>query len=209
MDSSRGVRVAVGCVLACCVAAVTPSYAQDGRRFELGGQLTTLRLSEFETTDVGVGVQAGWRLTPVVAVDGALTWFPGGDDGGFPRIERQQRMLGVVGLRAGVESGRMELFARARPGFLRFAAEDNVPCILIFPPPLSCQVLGGHTSFVTELGGGVRLALDRDRRMFLSFDIGDLLVRYGRQSMRRNDEISDDGFVSHNLVAGVGVGWRF
>lgn len=185
-----------------------PSFAQE-RRFELGGQVTTLRLSEFDTTDVGVGVQAGWRLNPLFAVDGALSWFPAGGDDAFPRIERQQRVLGVAGIRAGVQSGPLEFFARARPGFLRFGAEDDVACILIFPAPLECQVLAGHTSFVTELGGGVRVAFGPERRTFVSFDIGDLLVRYGRQALRPGGEVSDDGFVSHNLTAGVGVGWRF
>ena len=190
------------------LAAAGPAFAQE-RRVELGGQVTTLRLSEFETTDAGVGVMAGWRLNPVLAVDGALSWFPGGDDDGFPRVDRQQRVLGLAGIRAGVRSGALELYARARPGFLRFDAEDNVPCIAIFPPPLDCQVLTGHTSFVTELGGGVRIGLGAERRTFLSFDISDLLVRYGRQAIRRGERISEDGFVSQNLAAGVGIGWTF
>ena len=206
MASGRGIPAAI--VLLGVLAGVEPAFAQE-RRLELGGQVTTLRLSEFDTTDVGIGVMAGWRLSPLLAVDGALSWFPGGDDDGFPRIDRQQRVVGLAGIRAGVRSGALELFARARPGFLRFGAEDNVPCIAIFPPPLECQMLTGHTSFVTELGGGVRIGLGAERRTFVSFDIGDLLVRYGRQAIRRGGRISDDGFVSHTLTAGVGIGWTF
>ena len=209
MFRSRAFRVAVVCLTACAAAGVSPARAQDDRRLELGGQISTLRLSEFETTDVGIGVQTAWRLGPVLALDGALTWFPGGDDESSPRIDRQQRLLGLAGVRGGVRSGRMELFGRARPGFLRFVAEDNVPCILIFPAPLECQVLSGQTSFVTELGGGVRVGLGADDRMYVSFDISDLLVRYGSEALRPNGEVTEDGFVSHNLVVGIGVGLRF
>lgn len=195
--------------LALCAAAATPAIAQDDGRFELGGQVTTLRLNEFDTTDVGIGVQGGWRLGPMLAIDAALNWYPGGDDDGLPTVEGQQRVLGLAGVRAGVQSGRFELFGRARPGFLHFAGEENVPCILIFPTPLECQVLDGQTSFVTELGGGVRIGLDPDNRMQLTFDISDLLVRYGSEALRPDGEISEDGFVSHNLLVGIGLAWRF
>ena len=189
-------------------AAVRPVLAQDDPALELGAQVATLRLSEFDTTDVGIGVNAAWRLTPLFAVDGALNWFPGGDDD-TQRVEGQQRVLGLAGVRAGVQSGPLELFGRVRPGFLHFASEDNVPCILIFPRPLECQVLAGNTAFVTEIGAGVHLDVGAARRLFVSFDIGDLLVRYGSQSLRPDGEVSEDGFVSHNLTANVGVGWKF
>ena len=209
MGLRRTLRTAVVLVLACTVAGVAPSYAQDERRLEIGGQVSTLRLSEFDTTDVGIGVQAGWRFNRLLAVDGALSWFPGSDDEGVARIERQHKVLGVAGVRAGVQSGPLEVFGRVRPGVLRFASEDNVACILIFPPPLACQVLGGYTAFVTEIGGGVRMALGTERRTFVSFDVGDLLVRYDREALRPGGGITEDGFLSHNLTAGIGFGWRF
>ncbi len=204
----RRVQILTVCMLVWGVAAVRPAVAQDAPSLELAAQVATLRLSEFDTTDVGIGVNAAWRLTPLLAVDGALSWFPGSDDD-EQRIERQGRVLGLAGLRAGVQSGPLELFGRVRPGFLRFSGQDNVACILIFPVPLECQVLGGQTSFVTEIGGGVRVAVGETRRMFVSFDLGDLLVRYGSESLRPNGDVSEDGFVSHNLTANVGVGWKF
>jgi hypothetical protein len=209
MIRRRLIRVVVLGLGFCAAAGVTPARAQDDRGLELGGQLTTLRLSEFDTTDVGGGIHAGWRLGTVFVLDGALNWFPGGDDDEGPRVEGQRRVLGVAGVRAGVQSGRIELFGRARPGFLRFSEKENVPCIAIFPTPLECQVLSGQTSFVTELGGGVRIQLDAGGRMYLSFDISDLLVRYGSEALRPSGEATEDGFVSHNLLAGVGLGWTF
>jgi hypothetical protein len=188
---------------------VASAAAQDDRRFEAGAQITTLRLGEFDTTDIGVGVQAGWRLGPVLTIDGALTFFPRNGEDGAARIDGQRKVLGVAGVRLGGQAGPVELFARARPGFLAFAAQDFVACIAIFPTPLECQVLAGETTFVTEIGGGIRVALGGARRAYLSVDVGDLLVRYGFEALRPNGETTEDGFVSHNLVAGVGVGWRF
>ncbi len=52
-------------------AAQTPEGA-----VEIGGQLSILRISEFEITDVGTGVEASWHLTPGLAIDGTLAWFP-------------------------------------------------------------------------------------------------------------------------------------
>lgn len=181
--------------------------AQLARPLEVGAQVAALRLDDFDTTDVGVGVQAAWRATPLLAVDGALTVFPGSDERGPRRIGDQQRLLGVIGARAGVAVGRAEVFARVRPGFLTFMDQGPVPCILIFPPPLSCQVLGGYTAFVTDLGGGIRVGVGNSGRMQVAVDAGDLLVRYGVQSFR-NGELRDQ-FVSHNLWFSGGLSWRF
>jgi hypothetical protein len=80
MMPRNGARVASLCLLARGAAGAAPALAQEAGRLEVGAQVTAVRLSELETTDVGVGVQAGWRLGPVLKVDGALSWFPG-DDG--------------------------------------------------------------------------------------------------------------------------------
>lgn len=204
----KRVQTIAVCLLLFGLAGARPAAAQDQGAFEFGGQLSTLRLGEFDAGDIGIGVNGAWRVTPLLAVEGALSWFPGGD-ADEDRVKGQQKVLGLAGVRAGIQRGPLELFARTRPGFLHFSGEDNVPCILIFPVPLECQVLAGKTAFVTELGVGAHVAVGPSQRMFVSFDVGDLLVRYGSESLRPNGEVSEDGFVSHNLVANVGVGWRF
>lgn len=181
--------------------------AQQQRPVELGAHVASLRLDDFDTTDAGIGVQAAWRVTLLLAVDGAPTVFPGSGRARFSRIGDQQRLLGVIGVRTGVTFGRTELFARVRPGFLTFADDGPVPCIRIFPPPLSCEVLGGYTALVTELGGGVRVGVGNSRRLQIALDAGDLLVRYGFPSFR--DGGLRDSFVSHNLLASAGLTWRF
>lgn len=179
---------------------------------DFGGHATVLSLGEFETTGVGAGVQASWEVTPRLTVDGIVSVFPGdgGNDGSA--IERSGKVLGLVGVRTGQTFGRLQLYARVRPGFLNFAARDSVACILIVPAPLSCRIAGGYTAFATEIGGGVRVALDANNRLQLNVDVGDLLVRYAPDGQfRRDADLGEivDSTVANNLIVNIGLGWRF
>ena len=158
---------------------------------EVGGHVGVLRLSELDTTDAGVGPDAVWHVAPALAIDGALTWFPGSDasTGGLGR--RQQRTLGLAGLRTGVSAGAVDLFARGRAGFLRFGSEGATACILIFPPPLTCQLAGGYTAFAAEVGGGASVGLIPSGRLRASLEAGDLMVRYGFTSFRPGGTTTD------------------
>ena len=175
---------------------------------EIGGHVGVLRLSELDTTDAGVGADAVWHVAPAIAIDGAFTWFPGSDasTGGLGR--RQQRTLGLAGVRTGVTAGTVDLFARARGGFLRFGSQPATVCILIFPPPLSCQLAAGYTAFAAEVGGGASVGLIPSGRLRASLEAGDLMVRYGFTSFRPGGTTSD-GFLSHNLLLTIGAAWRF
>jgi hypothetical protein len=102
-------------------AAQTPEGA-----VEIGGQLNILRISEFEITDVGTGVEASWHLTPGLAIDGTLAWFPGQTEFEIDAIASQHRVLGLVGARSGITRGRFDVYGRGRLGFLRFGEQDSV-----------------------------------------------------------------------------------
>lgn len=190
---------------------VSSAAAQPAPTLELEGQVTILGLSEFDTTDVGVGVHAGWRAGPVLAIDGTLAWFPGSGEGGqFLQIDHQRKVLGLVGPRARVERGRVSLFVRARPGFVRFFTDDRVACIAIavFPLPLACHVLAGATVFAAELGGGAQVTLPGDRA-FVSMELSDVLLRYPGETFRPHGKVAHEPFISHNPRVSIGLGWRF
>jgi hypothetical protein len=175
---------------------------------EVGGHVGVLRLSELDTTDVGVGADAVWHVAPALGIDGAFTWFPGSDPSSGGSGRRQQRTLGLAGLRTGVSAGSVHLFARGRAGFLRFGSEPATACILIFPTPLVCQLAGGYTAFAVEVGGGVSVGLIPSGRLRASLEAGDLMVRYGFTSFRPNGTTTD-GFISHNLLVTIGAAWQF
>ena len=173
---------------------------------EVGGHVDVLRLSELSTTDAGVGPDVVWRFSPLIAIDGSLTWYPSASTAGSS--QHQQRTLGLAGVRAGVTAGTVDLFARARGGFLRFGSQPATVCILIFPPPLSCQLAAGYTAFAGDVGGGASVALIPSGRLRASVGAGDLMVRYGFQALRPNGATTDS-FISHNLLLTIGAAWQF
>jgi hypothetical protein len=200
--------------LATCTAvfvrtASAAAQPADGN-VEVGGHFAALRLSQFDTTDAGVGLHAMWPIVTGLAVDGALTWFPGDDEFDADSFSAQSRMLGLAGLRVGTDLGRVMVYGRGRAGLLRFAEQDNVACIAIFPVPLSCRLATGHTAFAGDLGAGASLGLGSDDRLQLRLEASDLIVRYDVdiEVRRPNGEVSD-GFVGHNLLVQIGLGWRF
>src|ERR1700752_3510408 len=87
-----------------------PVYAQSPeRRIDVGGHISVLRLSEFDTTDAGAGVNKTWGVTPSLALGGTLTWFNGGDSTSLAhRIAHQTRVLGLAGGRYGIQRGLVE-----------------------------------------------------------------------------------------------------
>ena len=184
------------------------SRALAQNRLEAGAHVGVLRLSELRTTDVGMGADVRWHVAPAVAVEGALTWFPGSDSVSAGAAGRQHRALGLAGLRTRVGYNNIDLFARGRAGFLRFGQEPATVCILIFPPPLACQLSAGYTAFAADVGGGASVGLTSSGRLRASIDAGDLLVRYGLTTLRLNGSTTE-GFVSHNLLVRFGVDWRF
>jgi hypothetical protein len=190
--------------LSALVTGASPASAQ-GRGIEAGGHVTVLRLSELDTTDIGVGAGVLWPVTSVLAIDGVLTWFPAGELGA-DGVE-SQRVLGLGGARIVATRRTVELFAGARAGFLRFVERDPVVCIAIFPAPLACQLAAGYTAFAADVGGGASVGVAREGRLRAHIELGDLLVRYGLEAFRPGGETTD-GFVSHNLLVTFGLRWR-
>ena len=191
--------------------AVTAGSAQamaQTHGAQVGGHVGVLRLSELSTTDAGVGADVAWRFSPSFAIDGAFTWFPGSDASTGGSGRRQQRTLGLAGLRTGVSAGTVDLFARGRAGYLRFGSEPATVCILIFPTPLGCQLAAGYTAFAADVGGGASVALIPSGRLRANVGAGDLMVRYGFQALRPNGATTD-GFISHNLLVTIGAAWQF
>jgi hypothetical protein len=199
----RTVLIALMAVMAGSSQAMAQTHGA-----EVGGHVGVLRLSELDTTDVGVGADAVWHVAPALGIDGAFTWFPGSDPSTGGSGRRQQRTLGLAGLRTGISAGSVDLFARGRAGFLRFGSEPATACILIFPAPLVCQLAGGYTAFAAEVGGGVSVGLIPSGRLRASLEAGDLMVRYGFTSFRPNGTTTD-GFISHNLLVTIGAVWQF
>jgi hypothetical protein len=186
-----------------CAAVVAPGTAIAQERFDAGAHVAVVRSSEFDATDTGVGGRFSWHPTGVVGADAEMTFYPSSfpNENGFSR----NRIEGLFGVTVGPRLPGVRPFARVRPGFLTFRGQ-SVVCILIFPPPLSCELAAGRTLFAMDLGGGVELF--PTGRALVRVDVGDRILKYPGPSFR-NGRATQDSFYSHDFRLSAGAGVRF
>ena len=184
------------------VALIVPAAAVAQERFDAAAHIAVARSSEFDHTDTGVGGRLSWHPTALVGADAEMTVYPTSfpNANGFSR----SRIEGLFGATVGPRLAGVRPFARVRPGFLTFRGQP-VACILIFPPPLSCQ-LDGRTVFALDLGGGVELF--PAGRAVVRVDVGDRLLKYPGPSFR-GGRATQDSFYSHDFRLAAGAGVRF
>ena len=184
----------------------TAAAAQDPR-FDVGVQVASAQSGQFDAADAGIGGRMAWRPASLVGIEAELNLYPRG----FPdrRPFSRTRVEGLFGVTAGVTAGRIRPFARLRPGFVDVhEAPAPFPCILIYPPPLACELASGRTLFALDAGGGVEIALTP--RTFVRVDLGDRLVRYPGPVFENNPRrIRDGAFVGHDVRFATGAGLRF
>jgi hypothetical protein len=177
-----------------------PAAAQQ--HFDAGGQVAVTHSGEFDATDTGAGGRVAWRPLDVLGVEAEMNVYPASfpSASGFSR----HRTEGLFGVTAGPRIGPIRVMARLRPGFLQYTARPTV-CILIFPPPLSCQ-LGGRRVFALDLGGGVEVPAGA--RTFARIDLGDRMLKYPGPALR-NGRAVNDPFFGHDFRLSAGAGVRF
>ena len=193
--------MAITLVLAQSAAAQTPEPA-----FEAGATFVTTESGQFHTNDVGVGGWLGWRVRPLIGLEGELTYHanPFGEASSFSA----GRIEGLFGVTIGPRLGWLRPFATVRPGFVTYrAAAEPFACIAIFPPPLSCTLAEGRTLFAFDVGGGLEFSLAT--RSVIRVTLSDRIVRYPAPAFDTSGERHDDSFTGHDLRFAVGVGVRF
>jgi len=195
----------VGICFALLIAV--PARAQSaGGRFEVGAHVTAAHSGQFDATDVGFGGRFAWNPVGLLGLESEITFYPGE----FPRVDgfSRARIEGLFGATAGARIGGLRPFVKGRFGFLNIrAASQPFACILIFPPPLSCQLGGGRTLPEFDLGGG--LELFTSRRTFVRVDVGDRLLRYPGPVLDNHRRARDRAFFDQDFRFAAGAGLRF
>jgi len=179
------------------------AYAQD--RFEVGGQIVGAQSGEFDATDTGVGGRFAWQARNLVGAEAEMTFYPRAFPDNRSTSFSRSRVEGLFGVTVGPRLARVRPFGRLRPGFVRFRGR-SIACILIFPPPLSCQLAEGRTVFALDIGGGVELFAGA--RTFIRVDAGDRVMRYPGPSFR-SGAVAQRDFFSHDFRMAAGAGVRF
>ena len=169
----------------------------DDKKFEVGGQFSVLRVpttvvrvttlpcivapcpftsvtTENRDTNYGFGGRFGYRLSEHFTLEGEGNFFP--HDG---VLDAGRKIQGFFGVKAGKRFDKIGVFAKARPGFVRYSRGDYRaplgPCVAIFPQPIGCYQALGRTSFAADLGGVFEYY--PTKRTIIRFDAGDTIVR--------------------------------
>src|SRR5262249_183111 len=170
----------------------------DVPKIDVGIHFTTLRLTEFDTSDPGVGGRIGFNLNNRIALEGEVNFLL------RDLILSDKLREGLFGVKGGWRARRLGMFGKARPGFVHFN-ETPIVCPAIFPPPFDCTV-GGTTPFAFDLGGV--LEIYPSFHTVLRFDGGDTMIRYERFHLVSSGWAMEH-FVSHNPQFSVGASYRF
>lgn len=219
-------------ILALAVVSLS-SFAEvrgqsDEKKFEVGGQFSIIRMetrfiipgfgmpvSTGHENVFGVGGRVGYNFSKYFAAEAELNFFPQNDD-----VKAGRKIQGLFGVKAGKRFDKIGVFAKARPGFIRYEKGDYEPapvvCILIFPPPVGCVNPVSRTNFAIDLGGVVEVY--PSKRTIIRFDAGDTIVRFPARSVAAPDPDFGPGALfavpvaaetKHQFQASVGFGFRF
>ena len=170
-------------------------------------------------TEPGFGARVGYSFNRYLTAEAEVSYFP--SDPGLDEEEFTggRKLQGLFGVKAGRRYEHFGLFAKARPGFVRFGKGDlyqppGTGCIAVFPPPLPCFDSRGRTDFALDVGGV--LELYPSPRTVIRFDAGDTILRSGAHGIPVPNAsafgaaaVPIPGETTHNFQGGVGFGLRF
>lgn len=196
----------------------------DEKKFEVGGQFSLLRLPTRTVTDItpaerrvnvpGFGGRFGYNFSKYLALEAEGNFFPRDRD-----VEGGRKIQGLFGLKAGKRFEKVGVFAKTRPGFIRFEKGDYRfgpgGCPTVFPPPIACFQPVARTDFAIDLGGV--LELYPSRHTIIRFDAGDTIIHFGVRNVAATQTAFPFHLVAipvatettHNLQGSVGFGFRF
>jgi hypothetical protein len=186
-------------------------YAQRHRsKFEIGGQIATLRLSDSDgKTNTGFGGRLSYDLLPWMALEGEMNLFendlleqrstnPIFSD--YRLGYERRRVEAFFGMKAGSQWKRLGVFGRVRPGFSRLFNQGigcvGEPCTRMLLAPVEYE-----TEFALDLGGGVEFY--PTARTITRVDLGSTFIRHRSLAPPCRE------CTSRNFASRVGVAWRF
>lgn len=194
--------------------------AIDEHPFEIGGQITTMNLQSLEarattfagntfTFDMfgknvsGFGGRFGYNINKNISIEAEGNFFPqdlfGSDEGG-------QKAQFFAGVKAGARNERVGVFAKARPGVMRFKELSSFNnCNIGFA--VNCRS-NGQTNFAFDVGGVVEFY--PTARTIIRVDAGDTIIRYrGNNSGSFANTVVIQPATKHNFQVSIGFGYRF
>lgn len=201
-------------LLLLCLAWTSGAAAQSTPpRLELAAQANLLYLSDFDTTNAGIGGRLSLDLTPWLTLDGTVTFYPR-DRVALPQavpgapefrvVSDRRRTDALVGVRVGRRGERIGAFVTAMPGVTRLterrSACEGPGCAVVL-------LLRAPNTYRTELavaaGGGVEYY--PSARTVVRAEFGDTIIRHRSTA----PPCPASACTSHNFSTRFGLGYRF
>jgi hypothetical protein len=208
----------------------------DSRGWEAGGQFSAFNVTngsvpgdaftngaEQRGTEPGFGGRVGYNFNRSLAAEAEVNFFPRERALDDPNFTGGRKLQGLFGVKVGRRFEHFGLFAKARPGFVRFHDGDlqfrtDSACIAIFPPPLACFESVRRTDFAFDAGGV--LELYPSRHAVIRIDAGDTMLRSRAHNVPGREQFTPSGptfptifgvpaATTHNFQGSVGVAYRF
>lgn len=225
--------ISLAALLLLSVAGFQVARAQsDERKFELGGQFSLLHLSTRTVTtttlpclvppctvaitsaygresEQGFGGRLGYNFSRYFALEAEGNFFP------RERPSIGRKVQGLFGAKVGKRSEKFGLFAKARPGFIRFSKGDIKQVLSEGPLSFADFPQVSKTNLAFDLGGVAEWYPSKN--IILRFDAGDTFIRFGTRNLVGIDLggptdltiVTTAVETRHHFQASVGVGFRF
>jgi len=195
-------------ILALCLFATTAACAEspsaaDEYKAEVGAFYTGIHLKGFGGTINGLGGRFGYNINKYLAVDAEASFMP---ETHLGNNQLGQKVQGFIGVKAGMRSRYVGVFAKARPGVMfigevtsGFNCSGNGFATICRP---------SHNNFALDAGGVIELY--PASRTIIRFDAGDTIVRVRNATagILLSTPVTT-GDTTHNFQLSLGFGYRF
>lgn len=188
------------------------AQSDETPKFEVGAQFSLLNIERVfgRVTEPGVGGRFTYNATRNISLEAELNFFPRDHSGAGSNQDGGRITEGLFGLKAGKRFERFGIFGKFRPGFVSFSRAFIIRDSRSFiANPFDPSFFTRLTHFASDVGGV--LEFYPSRRTALRFDLGDTIIRYGRQNFTDffGNPSPNPAFTRHNLQFSTGVSFRF
>jgi hypothetical protein len=193
---------AAAIVLLLLSASARAQTQTDDHKFEVGAFYTAVNLEGFGEAVGGIGGRVGYNFNKYVALEAEGSFFPRRH---FGNNQSGQKTQGFIGVKAGVRSRYVGVFAKARPGVM-FIGEvtSGFNCT---SGGLGQTCRPNHNNFALDAGGVVEFY--PSSRTIIRVDVGDTIVRLHSETLGVLLPAQSTTNVTHNFQASIGFGYRF
>jgi hypothetical protein len=163
----------------------------DITKFEVGGFVSAINLTESTGEGpAGFGGRFSYNFNTYIAFDGDLSYYPQNPSGNFGQT------LASAGVKAGLRSKKIGVFAKAKPGVIHFGGK-------VFKATQN----GSRDYFSLDIGGV--LEYYPNAQVLLRLDLSDNIIDFRDDLFNRGFPTSERPGIAHNSQISFGVSFCF